>query len=436
MTVISTEFKSTPYWWEAAPPIDGTRDAPERVYDAVVIGSGVTGLSSALTLAEGGRKVLLLDAEKIGSGSSSRNNGSVVPFGFVHQELLEKRHGSELGAAVANVAVDAFNYLTALPERYGFDPMLKPYERFFLACTPGHYQHMAADAALQAERGIGLNWKPMERGEMERRTRVESYHGALHIENSMALHPGLYVNGLVQAAILAGVEMVGNCRVLGIKPGAGGQIVLTERGEVRAKNVIMSTNAYSDSGVAFLQRRIIPVRLYLSATEPVSPDLMRKYFPDRQLADSKRSMSWIRPSPDGTRLLVGGRGGMMGNDPERHAAKLYGDMVRMVPELEGLKLTHCWYGRVGFAMDFNPHIGEVGGVHYAAAYAGVGLCFGTYLGSRLGNRILGKPAAECHTALDSLKFHRIPGPSFLNQIYSRLGVEWYNLRDWWDMRGH
>jgi glycine/D-amino acid oxidase-like deaminating enzyme len=434
MGVISSDFKATPYWWEAAPPTDGTRDTPDRSYDAVVIGSGVTGLSAALTLAEGGRRVLLVDAGQIGSGASTRNNGSVVPFGFVHQELLEKRHGAELGAAVARVAVDAFDHLLAVPGRYGFDPMLRPYERYFLACTPEHYRHQVADAALQAERGIGLNWKPIDRAEVVRRTGVRNYHGALYIENSMALHPGLYVQGLVRAAAGAGVDMIGNCRVLGIDRSMDQHIVRTERGEIKARNVVMATNGYSDRALPYLKQRIVPARLYLSATEPVQPDLMQRFFAGRQLADSKRSMSWIRPSPDGTRLLVGGRGGMRGNDPEVHAATLYRDMVQMVPELEGVKLTHCWYGVIGFAMDFNPHMGEADGIHYSAAYAGVGLCFGTYLGNRVANRILGRPAAESTTALDRLPFRRIPGPSFMNPVYSRLGIEWHNLLDWWDLR--
>jgi len=108
----------------------------------------------------------------------------------------------------------------------------------------------------------------------------------------------------------------------------------------------------------------------------------------------------------------------------------------MVPALAGLKITHCWFGQIGFPRDFTPHLGEVDGVHYAAGYSGVGMCAGSYLGNRVANKILGKPAAESVTALDRLKFPKIPGPSFFTPLYSRLGIEWYNLRDWWDLRQH
>lgn len=434
MSVISTDFKPTPYWWEAAPPIAGTREAPEAGYDAVVIGSGVTGLSAALSLTEGGRSVLLVDAMAIGAGASTRNNGSVVPFGFLHQEQLEKRFGAQAGADVARVAVDSYNYLLAMPGRYGFDPMLKSYERFFLASAPIHYKHYVEDARLEAERGLSLGWVPIDKAETERRTGVRGFHGSLNIQGSMALHSGLYVQGLVQAAIRAGVSMVGNCRVLKIRPNGLGKLVDTERGTVRTRNVVMATNGYSDSAVPFLKKRLVPARLYLSATEPVDPALMQRFFPDRQLANSKRSMGWIRPTPDGTRLMVGGRGGMTGDDPEVHAKKLHEDMCAMIPELSHLKLTHCWFGQIAFPMDFTPHLGEADGLHYSAGYSGVGMCYGTYLGNRLAKKILGVPAAESATALDPLKFKKIPGPSFLNALYSRAGIEWYNLRDWWDLR--
>lgn len=434
MSVISTDFKPTSYWWEAGPPTDGTHAAPGGSYDVVVVGSGVSGISAALTLAEAGRSVVLIDSAKIGSGASTRNNGSVVPYGFLHQEQLEKQFGAKRGAAVAKVAVDSYEYLLTMPGRYGFDPMLKSYERFFLACTPGHYLHYVKDARLQAERSLGLGWVPIDRAEVRRLTGLGQYHGALHIKNSMAMHSGLYVQGLVRAAIRAGVEMVGNCRVTKIRHKLGNCIVSTERGEISARNVVTTTNGYSDSAVPFLKSRLIPARLYLSATEAVDPALMQKYFPDRQLADSKRSMGWIRPTPDGTRLMVGGRGGMMGNDPVKHAKKLHQDMVAMIPELAHLKMTHCWYGQIAFPRDFTPHLGEENGIHYAAGYSGVGMCYGTYLGNRLANKVLGKPQQESGTALDSLTFPKIPGPSAFNAAYSRMGIEWYNLRDWWDLR--
>jgi glycine/D-amino acid oxidase-like deaminating enzyme len=68
-------MKEQPYWWEDARPVGVETPAlPTRV-DAVVIGSGYTGLSAALTLARAGRSVIVLDAGIPGAGASSRNGG-------------------------------------------------------------------------------------------------------------------------------------------------------------------------------------------------------------------------------------------------------------------------------------------------------------------------------------------------------------------------
>ncbi len=71
------DFKATPYWWDAAPrPVLPETPLPATA-DVVVIGSGNVGLSAALTLARGGRDTLVLDADEIGHGASSRNAGYV-----------------------------------------------------------------------------------------------------------------------------------------------------------------------------------------------------------------------------------------------------------------------------------------------------------------------------------------------------------------------
>lgn len=434
MTNIASNFKPTPYWWEAAPPGTGTREAPEANYDALIIGSGVTGLSAALALAEAGRKVVVCDADTIGFGASSRNNGSIVPFGFLHQEQLEKKFGAERGAAIAKDQVSAFNHLLANPARYGFDPIIKSYDRYFLALTEKHRQHLAHDAELQAKRGVGLVWTPISNDELMKRTGLKGFHGGLHIPNSMAMHPGLYTQGLVKACVNAGVDLVGNCRVLKIERKDGHSIVHTRRGQVKARNVVAATNGYTGPENPQLQKRIYSARLYMAATEPVPADLMAKFFPDnRQFADSRLSMRWIRPSPDGTRLLIGGRGGMGGDDPEKHAETLHADMVDMIPQLAPLKLTHCWYGYIGFPHDFIPHIGEMDGIHYSAGYCGVGMCMGSYMGTRLGHKILGSDPSLSATAMDSIRFPTIP-LSPIRDFYTRLGVAWFNIRDWWDVR--
>ncbi|MGE5201890.1 MAG: FAD-dependent oxidoreductase, partial [Acidobacteriota bacterium] len=73
----AADFKETPYWWDAAPPIRGEPRNPPGRADVVIVGSGITGLNAALVLARAGRSVAVLDAGDLGHGASTRNAGYV-----------------------------------------------------------------------------------------------------------------------------------------------------------------------------------------------------------------------------------------------------------------------------------------------------------------------------------------------------------------------
>lgn len=64
---LDVDTTDTPYWWGAAPPPPDTSGSLKRRADVVIVGAGWTGLSAALTLARGGREVLVLDANAPGA---------------------------------------------------------------------------------------------------------------------------------------------------------------------------------------------------------------------------------------------------------------------------------------------------------------------------------------------------------------------------------
>jgi glycine/D-amino acid oxidase-like deaminating enzyme len=426
MTIIAPGFKPSPYWWEAAPLGQGTITQPASSYDVVVIGSGIAGLSAALGLAEGGRSVLVCDAQGIGHGASTRNNGALVPFMFTKQYELQKRFGTKLGGDIAQIGIDAFDHALKLPQRYDFDPLIRSYDRFFLATSEKARRKLAESARLQVESGVDLGWQPISNEELIKRTGLTSYRGGVYVPNQLAMHPGLFTQGMAAACARAGVDLLANCRVTKIGRANGSFICRTERGDVRAEKVVIATGGYVGNEFRTVRSRIMSARLYMATTEALPEELLRKVFPTlRQFADSKANMSWIRPTPDGTRVMVGGRGGMMGNDPEKHAQKLYGDMVRMVPDLAGSRLTHCWYGEIDFTYDFLPHMAEDDGLHYAVGYCGIGMTMGSYMGSLIASRILGHPV---RIATDRIRFPKEPLPR-IGRPYTRIGMEYLNIRD-------
>src|SRR5471030_2409440 len=98
--IFAPGFRTDPYWWDAAPrPALPEIALPARI-DVAIVGSGYTGLSAALTLARGGRSVLVLEKDRAGFGASTRNAGFIGrTFKHSFPSLIEE-HGLDYAVLV------------------------------------------------------------------------------------------------------------------------------------------------------------------------------------------------------------------------------------------------------------------------------------------------------------------------------------------------
>jgi glycine/D-amino acid oxidase-like deaminating enzyme len=149
------------------------------------------------------------------------------------------------------------------------------------------------------------------------------------------------------------------------------------------------------------------------------------------IVDTNRVLSYYRLSPDGTRVLYGGRASFRRAMAREAAPRLHAMMVSVWPELARTRVTHAWTGNVAFTFDHVPHMGVHDGVHYAAGCQGSGVAMATYLGYQTALKIAGKSVAPC--AFDALPFPTRPtytgDPWFLPVVGS-----YYRLRDWLERR--
>lgn len=429
--IFAPGFKTDPYWWEAAPrPRTPAKPLPAEA-DVVIVGSGYTGTSAALTLARNGRGVLLLDAEDPGYGASSRNAGYVGRTLWHKFDPLTRKFGKDKGKDLAGQGVEAHNYMVNLIEKEQIRCHFVYCSRFIAAHTPGHYKKLTKDYDKLREAGIEMNVEMVPQAEQHREIGSDRYYGGMLLHGTGSVHPGLYHLGLLERAMKSGAEVHGRTKVTNIaREGEGGFTVTTTRGTVRARDVIVATCGYSGPEVKWFQRRILPIRLFQIATEPLPKATLDRLIPrGRTLLDSKVNIYWLRRSPDDTRIIVGGRTGVEDGGLTGKARKLHDAMVEVFPELKDIKVTHCWEGQTGFSFDELPHIGTHDGVHYAMGYCGVGMPMGTWLGHKVGLKVLGKP--EGKTPFDGRAFPGRPyywgKPWFLPFV-----IGYFNLCDWWD----
>lgn len=402
--IFHPDFALQPYWWDENPPVDELDDLPPHT-DVAIVGSGYCGLATGLELARKGLNVSVFDSGRIGEGASTRNGG-MVSGGLKVPETMRAKLGEERYAAIRRDSVESFKYFEHFLQRENFDVQYERCGRFTGAHSPGAYLRQEKQAlSLANEMGLTVSMVPRSRQRQE--IGSDFYHGGMVVEECGGINPGLYHRQLREAYVAAGGRLHGHSEVKKISREAGRFSLLTQRGAVTAKQVVVATNGYGGRLMPYLQRRIIPITSFVIATEELDPELVNELNPrKRMLVDTKRIIYWYRLSPDHRRIIFGGRAKFRDLSEQDSALRLYEFMCGIWPQLRGTKLTHAWKGNVAFTFDHLPHMGAHEGVYYAGGCQGAGVAMATYLGYQTALKVLNPEKTVC--GFDGLPFPSNP----------------------------
>jgi glycine/D-amino acid oxidase-like deaminating enzyme len=395
----------TPLWLEnAAVPPPAEQALPSRV-DVLIVGAGYTGLSAARETAAAGRSTLVLDAGPMGAGCSSRNGGQVAYSIKPSFKSLTAKFGAERAFGICREGLHAVKYLRSLATQHlGCD--WRDSGCFFGAHTAKHFREMVRDAENQPrglEQRIVVVPKSEQRGEIA----SDYYQGGCVYPDDASLDPTRLLLALLRRALDSGASVVDRTAATAVRPTRDGFEVLTPRGIVQARQVLLATNGYSGPLSPWHRRRVIPIGSYQIATEPLGADRVRSLIPHgRNIVDSRRVVVYFRPSADGERIIFGGRAALAEKDPLACVPRLRQMMERIFPQLKAVQVSHAWVGWVAYTFDTLPHLGRHDGIYHCMGYCGQGVPLAPYFGKRIGQQMLG--LAEGRTALDGLPFPSRP----------------------------
>jgi glycine/D-amino acid oxidase-like deaminating enzyme len=393
--------------------------------DVAIIGGGYTGLAAARVLARGGTDVTVLERHHIGWGASGRNGGFVLQGYKPEMEELAQMVGPERARRMFQLTLEAMQLLEQLIAEEGIACDFTHCGALTLAAKPGHLPALEQSSHFLRQE-VGYETELLSREEMGREIGSTRYHGALLDPGGCSLQPAKYARGLGLAAERAGARLMEETQVTRVKKVAGGFEVGTSRGVIRAKEILAATNGYTPAALARLRRRVIPIGSYIIATKPLGQELARRLIPKgRVMSDTKNLLYYFRLSPDG-RMVFGGRASFTPASTKRSARILAAAMREVFPELAGTEIEYAWSGKVAYPMDHLPHAGQLDGVHYSMGYCGHGVALATYLGTRMGNVLLGTGEVP---DLGGKRFKAIP---FFNGFpwFMPLVGGYYRVRDW------
>ncbi|MDQ7972524.1 MAG: FAD-dependent oxidoreductase [Rhodocyclaceae bacterium] len=432
-----------PTWWAASagmPPDDDGPVTQDTDADVVIIGSGFTGLATALFLAkEHGIRATVLEANRVAWGCTSRNGGQgqnasgrlyrsqwIERWGLDVAKRLdaEIRYGFQTFAdLVAQVDCDA------QPGGHLFVAHREKKMEFLRRETEVMRKHFGYDARMLSAEEVRRDW-------LDDRDAV----GAQYESEGISVHPLKLAHGYLKMARELGVRVHPGSPVIGWETKNGVHHLRTPGGTVRARAVGIATGAYTAPGLhRSLTNRYFPVLSNCLVTRPLTDDeLKATNFRTRIAITDTRTLRYYYRLLPGNRLQIGSRSSITGADAhrEQHYRLLTDGIARKFPALAGIQVDHSWWGWVDVSHDMMPRVVQPDAaqqVFYALGYGGNGVSFSAHAGRRMAQRIAG----ERDAAIDLLPIYRdalpFPAQGEWAAPFRRLGqsflYKWYWLKD-------
>lgn len=393
--------------------------------DVCVVGAGYTGLSAALHLAEAGRDVVLIDAQRVGFGASGRNGGQLGSGQRVDQEALEKMVGKDHARRLWDMGEEAKTLVKSLIKRHDIDCHLKPGVAW-TASTKADVRHLH-DYAEHLQRHYGYDQvEALDHAALQDVCPSPDYLGGMLDMGAAHLHPLNFALGLARAARDAGVRIFETSPAHHVEEGA--QVtVQTDAGRVEAEHVVLACNGYLGGLDRSVAARVMPINNFIAATEPLGDRIPTVLPRDIAVADSRFVVNYFRLSHDG-RLLFGGGESYGYRFPRDIAAKVRKPMSVVFPHLRDVRIDYAWGGTLAITMKRLPYVARVGKrVLSASGYSGHGVGTATHAGMLMARAIQGESDGfDTMARIPSVPF---PGGPSMRSPLLVLAMSWYGLRD-------
>ncbi len=371
-------------WAEStAERVSAQRLRGDDTADLAIIGGGFTGCSAALEAAGQGADVALIEAQTIGYGGSGRNVGLVNAGLWLPPDDVCKILGPEAGEHLNRALAEAPGAVFDIINQYDIACEPKRQGTLHLAHAPSAMAQLESRYAQMEARGAPVTL--LDEKEAQARTGTRQVHGALHDARAGTIQPLAYAQGLARAAQGQGARIYENTPALSAAQHGGQWVIRTASGKLRAKRLLVATNAYHEG----IQNLTIPstsrVNFFQLATEPLGDNIAKDILPGGEGCwDTGLIMSSLRRDNAG-RIILGG----MGDDKGVQANWARRKLTKLFPELSAVEVTHAWAGRIAMTFDHLPRILNIGSNGLAVfGYSGRGIAPGTLFGASTARALL------------------------------------------------
>ena len=389
-------------------------------------GGGFTGLSAALNLAERGKEVVLLEAERVGFGASGRNGGLIGSGQRVDILEIEKQFGLHLArqlwqfgeAAKAEIRERAAKHNIDCDLQYG--QLAGVHKRRYVGWAEEY-------ATALAERYDYPHARKTDQDETRHLVATEDFLEGLFDEQAMTVHPLNYALGIARAAREAGVQIFENSRVTEYSQ-SDPATIKTAGGSVDASHIVLACNGYLGRLERRVAGKIMPINNYVVVTEPLGERRAHELILGRfGVHDTRFVVNYFRLSKD-HRLIFGGGENYRKSFPRNIAKFVRPYMLRLFPQLADVRIDYAWGGTLGVTVNRLPHVGQLPpNLYLAQGYSGHGISTANFAGKVIAEAIAG--AASRFEVFSSLPIRSCPGGTLFRYPGLVLAMLYYAVRD-------
>ncbi|UTG75224.1 FAD-binding oxidoreductase [Neisseria subflava] len=395
--------------------------------ETCVIGGGLSGLCTALPLAENGHEVIVLEAARIGFGASGRSGGQVISDFACGMEEIEKQVGLEQAQWFWQQSLQAVELVDSRIQKHNIQC---DWQRGYatVAVRPQHWEELQQWHEHAQKHYGASHYQLWDKATLKQQLASDMYQGAQFDPLSGHLHPLNYTLGIAKAAADAEAQLFEQSPMTRIEPCDNGWLVHTPNGSVKCKNLVYAVNTYAGLHPKFkvLEQKAIAVSTFIIATEPLgerAKDLIRN---NMAICDNRHVLDYYRLSADG-RLLFGGKDNEFIDDPDRMTELVRQDMLKVFPQLADVRIEHSWAANATLRATSPTFRPPRPTVFYAQGYSGHGMAITGIAGLAIAEAIMGDDGRL--KPFEQLRHSNIITQPFLRKLGSFLGSKYYQWKD-------
>jgi glycine/D-amino acid oxidase-like deaminating enzyme/nitrite reductase/ring-hydroxylating ferredoxin subunit len=372
-------------WQETAPehqPVNSW--SRETTYDALVIGAGITGLTTALLLQEQGAKCIIAEAHNIAFGTTGGTTAHLNTMLDTPYNTVERDFGAEGARLLRQGCSDAIELVDSLVAKYGIDCGFSYQPGYLVAQDEKEADELAGIVEGATRAGAEASYTDSIPAPL-------SFVRAARFEKQGQLHATRYIQGLAKAYDGAGGVLLQHCVVANVDHHDGYFAATTSLGLIKALKVVYATHI--PPGINILHFRCAPYRSYAMAFR-----LSTGEYPDGLAYDLKDPYHYFRTQEiDGEKYIIaGGYDHKTGH--EENTERPFMELEAYLRKLYDIaSIDYRWSAQYYNAADGLPYIGQLpgaeDGVYVGTGYGGNGITLGSLAGRILSDMALGRENA-------------------------------------------